>query len=65
MKQILADIQAGKFADEWIGEYRAGLPRFRELRREGENHPAEKVGTNLRAMMPWLQQNRLVDKAKN
>jgi ketol-acid reductoisomerase len=60
MKKILADIQSGKFADEWITEY-----RFRELRREGENHQAEVVGAKLRALMPWLQQNRLVDKAKN
>jgi len=65
MKKILADIQSGKFADEWITEYRVGLPHFKELRREGENHKAEKVGTNLRGMMPWLQRNRLVDKAKN
>ena len=65
MKKILADIQSGKFADEWINEYRAGLPRFRALRQEGEKHPAEVIGANLRAMMPWLQQNRLVDKAKN
>jgi ketol-acid reductoisomerase len=65
MKKILADIQSGKFADEWITEYRVGLPHFRELRREGENHAAEIVGAKLRAMMPWLQQNRLVDKAKN
>jgi ketol-acid reductoisomerase len=65
MKKILADIQAGKFADEWINEYRAGLPHFRELRKEGENHPAEKVGATLRSMMPWLQQNKLVDRAKN
>jgi ketol-acid reductoisomerase len=65
MKKILADIQSGKFADEWITEYRVGLPHFRELRREGENHSAEVVGAKLRAMMPWLQQNRLVDKAKN
>ncbi|MBI3304025.1 MAG: ketol-acid reductoisomerase, partial [Deltaproteobacteria bacterium] len=65
MKQLLADIQSGKFADEWITEYRVGLPHFRELRREGENHQVEKVGARLRAMMPWLQQSRLVDKTKN
>src|SRR5918996_5975533 len=45
MKALLADIQAGKFADEWITEYRVGLPRFRELRHEAENHPVEVVGT--------------------
>ena len=65
MKKILADIQAGKFADEWINEYRAGLPHFRELRKEGEHHPAEQTGAHLRSMMPWLQQNKLVDKTKN
>jgi ketol-acid reductoisomerase len=65
MKQILADIQSGKFADEWIAEHRAGSPRFRQLRQEGQTHPAEVVGATLRGMMPWLQQNRLVDKARN
>jgi len=65
MKKILADIQAGKFADEWINEYRAGLPNFLKLRTEGANHPAEKVGAELRGMMPWLQRNKLVDKTKN
>ncbi|MGE0679625.1 MAG: ketol-acid reductoisomerase [Candidatus Binatia bacterium] len=65
MKKILADIQAGKFADEWINEYRAGLPHFRELRKEGERHPVEQVGAELRSMMPWLQQGKLVDKTKN
>ena len=65
MKGILADIQSGKFADEWINEYRSGLPRFNALRKEGANHAAEIVGDNLRGMMPWLQQDRLVDKTKN
>ena len=65
MQGLLKDIQSGKFADEWISEYRAGLPHFRELRKEAANHPLEKVGERLRAMMPWLGQNRLVDKSKN
>jgi ketol-acid reductoisomerase len=65
MKQILADIQSGKFANEWIGEYRAGLPHFRELRKEAEHHPIEEVGRKLRAFMPWLASDRLVDKSKN
>ncbi len=65
MKNILADIQSGKFADEWMNEYRSGLPRFNALRKEGASHRAEVVGDNLRGMMPWLQQDRLVDKAKN
>jgi len=65
MKQILADIQSGKFANEWINEYRAGLPHFRELRKEAEHHPVEDVGRKLRAFMPWLASDRLVDKSKN
>ena len=65
MKQVLADIQSGKFAEEWITEYRCGMPHFKELRKEGENHPIEKVGSKLRSMMPWLASDRLVDKSKN
>jgi len=65
MKQILADIQSGKFAEEWITEYRVGMPHFRELRKEAENHPLEQVGSKLRAMMPWLASDRLVDKSRN
>jgi ketol-acid reductoisomerase len=65
MKKILSDIQSGKFAQEWIDEYKCGMPHFTELRKEAANHPLEKVGTDLRAMMPWLAQNRLVDKSKN
>jgi ketol-acid reductoisomerase len=65
MSKILADIQSGKFAEEWITECRAGMPRFKELRKEAANHPLEKVGEKLRSMMPWLAQNRLVDKSRN
>jgi ketol-acid reductoisomerase len=65
MKKILGEIQSGAFADEWITEYKCGLPHFRELRREGEHHDIEKVGARLRALMPWLGSNRLVDRSKN
>jgi ketol-acid reductoisomerase len=65
MKKILADIQSGKFADEWITEYQCGMPHFRELRKEAGNHPIEQVGAKLRGMMPWLASDRLVDKSKN
>ncbi|HEX2386192.1 MAG TPA: ketol-acid reductoisomerase [Candidatus Binatia bacterium] len=65
MKKILSDIQSGKFADEWIGECKAGQTHFKELRKEAANHPIEQVGAKLRAMMPWLAQNRLVDKSRN
>ncbi len=65
MKRILADIQSGKFAEEWITEHRCGSPHFRELRKEAAGHPIEQVGAKLRAMMPWLASDRLVDKSKN
>jgi ketol-acid reductoisomerase len=65
MKQILADIQSGKFANEWISEYRSGLRRFRELRAEAERHPIEAVGSKLRSFMPWLESQRLVDRTRN
>ncbi|HSF59381.1 MAG TPA: ketol-acid reductoisomerase [Candidatus Binatia bacterium] len=65
MQVILKDIQSGKFAEEWINEHRCGAPHFTELRKEAANHPLEKVGARLREMMPWLGQNRLVDKSKN
>lgn len=65
MKNILGEIQSGKFANEWINEYRAGLPNFKRLRKEAEHHPIEEVGRKLRAFMPWLGSDRLVDKSKN
>ena len=54
MQQILADIQSGKFANEWMAEYEAGLPNFKRLRAEETKHPVEVVGAKLRAMMPFL-----------
>ena len=65
MKRILADIQSGQFAKEWILENRAGRPVFNALSKKGESHPIEEVGAKLRAMMPWLKKDRLVDKNKN
>jgi len=65
MKNILADIQSGKFANEWITEYQCGMPHFKELRKEGGNHEIEKVGARLRGLMPWLASERLVDKTRN
>ena len=65
MRQILKDIQSGKFADEWMAECEAGKPRFKQLEAEGLDHQIETVGARLREMMPWLSQARLVDRAKN
>src|ERR1043166_6585076 len=65
MKAILADIQSGKFAEEWITEYRCGLPHFRELRQEAAKHKVEEVGAKLRGLMPWLASERLVRRPRN
>ena len=54
MKQILADVQSGKFADEWLKEYYSGQKEMQKLREENKNHPIEKVGAKLRSMMSWL-----------
>ena len=65
MKRILADIQAGRFAREWVTECQAGQASFKATRRMNAEHPIEEVGQRLRAMMPWIAANRLVDKEKN
>ncbi len=54
MKKILGEIQSGEFAKEYIDENEKGRPNFSRLRKNGENHPIEKVGAKLRSMMPWL-----------
>jgi ketol-acid reductoisomerase len=54
MRQILEEIRSGKFAEEWMAEYRAGLPNFKRLEAAGQSHPIEKVGAELRAMMPFI-----------
>jgi ketol-acid reductoisomerase len=65
MKKILADIQSGRFAREWVLENAAGQPSFKALRRRAAAHPIEEIGEKLRAMMPWIRENRLVDRSKN
>jgi len=65
MKKILSDIQSGRFAREWVLENTAGQPSFKALRRRAAEHEIEKVGERLRAMMPWISENRLVDKTRN
>ena len=54
MKKILADIQSGEFAKEWIAENEAGQENFQRMREEAANSQVEKVGKDLRAMMPWI-----------
>jgi ketol-acid reductoisomerase len=46
-------------------EYRSGMARFKGIRRSNDAHQIEEVGSKLRAMMPWIGKNKLVDKAKN
>jgi ketol-acid reductoisomerase len=65
MKEILEEIQSGNFAKEFILENRAGQASFNALRRRGAEHGLEEVGARLRGLMPWLQENRLVDRSKN
>jgi len=65
MKRILTDIQTGKFTSDWMQEYRAGAARFKGIRRVNDGHQIEEVGQKLRAMMPWIAANQLVDKEKN
>jgi ketol-acid reductoisomerase len=54
MRKILTEIQDGTFAEEWIAENRAGLPRYHELQEKGRTHPVEVVGAQLRSMMPFI-----------
>ena len=65
MRKILDDIQSGRFARDWVQECQAGQPSFKAMRRRGADHPIEEVGARLRAMMPWIAKNKLVDKTKN
>jgi ketol-acid reductoisomerase len=55
MKKILAEIQSGQFAKEWMEENKKGRPNFNKLRQESESHPIEKVGDKLRKMMSWMK----------
>jgi ketol-acid reductoisomerase len=65
MKRILGDIQSGKFARDWMLENRVNQTSFKAMRAKCAAHPIEEVGEKLRAMMPWIKQRALVDKARN
>ncbi|MEP2235331.1 MAG: ketol-acid reductoisomerase [Alteripontixanthobacter sp.] len=65
MKRVLDDIQRGKFVQRFITDNRAGNPEMKAARNMQEAHPIERVGAKLRAMMPWIGANKLVDKSKN
>jgi len=65
MKEVLKDIQSGKFTKLWMDENKIGQKNFLRMRKELSEHPIEKVGEKLRALMPWIAKNKLVDKSKN
>ena len=55
MRGVLKDIQSGKFADDFLADYKAGQPFLKEKRQEFANHGVEKVGAELRKLMPWIK----------
>lgn len=65
MRQCLKDIQTGEYAKSFILESKAGSPTLISRRRLMAEHPIEQVGARLRAMMPWIAKNKLVDQSKN
>jgi ketol-acid reductoisomerase len=58
MKQILKEIQAGEFAQQWVAEHAAGKPSFNKFRENAAKHPIEAVGAKLRTLMPWFQTDK-------
>ncbi|MFN3232889.1 MAG: ketol-acid reductoisomerase [Alphaproteobacteria bacterium] len=65
MKRILTDIQQGRFVRDFVLENQAGQPNFKATRANQAAHQIEEVGERLRAMMPWISDNKLVDKERN
>jgi ketol-acid reductoisomerase len=65
MKRVLDDIQSGRFTRNWMLENKVNQTSFKATRAKLAQHPIEQVGERLRAMMPWIAKNKLVDKTKN
>jgi ketol-acid reductoisomerase len=65
MRRVLADIQSGRFARDWMLENKVNQSSFKAMRRRAQEHPIEQIGEKLRAMMPWIAKNALVDKSRN
>ncbi|WP_420391724.1 ketol-acid reductoisomerase [Acuticoccus sp.] len=65
MRRVLADIQSGRFARDWMLENRVNQSSFKATRARNNAHPIEAVGADLRAMMPWIREKALVDKERN
>jgi ketol-acid reductoisomerase len=65
MKEVLDDIQSGRFARDWVLENAAGQASFKAMRRRAAEHEIEQVGEKLRDMMPWIKERRMVDRSRN
>jgi ketol-acid reductoisomerase len=65
MKKVLTDIQSGKFTRDWMLENKVSQTSFKATRMRNNAHQIEEVGEKLRAMMPWISKNKMVDKARN
>jgi ketol-acid reductoisomerase len=65
MKEALKNIQNGEYAKRFILEGKTNYPEMTARRRLNAEHPIEKVGSQLRSMMPWIAKNKLVDQSKN
>jgi ketol-acid reductoisomerase len=65
MREALANIQSGEYARRFINEGATDYPEMTRAREAMAAHPIEQVGENLRAMMPWIAANKIVDKSKN
>jgi ketol-acid reductoisomerase len=65
MKRVLDDIQSGRFVQRFIVDNRMGNPEMKAARKRQAEHPIERTGAQLRAMMPWITANKLVDKERN
>ena len=65
MRRVLRDIQSGRFVKNFVLDNQAGQPELKASRKAAAAHPIEQVGARLRAMMPWIGKNKLVDKAVN
>jgi ketol-acid reductoisomerase len=65
MREVLRDIQTGKFVRDFMQENAVGQPMFKATRRLNDEHQIEQVGERLRAMMPWIAKGKMVDRARN
>src|SRR5512139_263041 len=65
MRRVLRDITSGRFVKNFVLDNRAGQPELKAARKAAAAHPIEKTGAQLRAMMPWISANKLVDQSKN